>query len=70
MQSKIQQSNRIEWIDAIKGLAMILIVWGHCQQPSPLKLFLTSFHVPAFFTITGILYSYKMGGVKMYGRNY
>lgn len=64
MQSKIQQSNRIEWIDAIKGLAMILIVWGHCQQPSSLKLFLTSFHVPVFFALSGILFTIKNGGGK------
>ena len=49
--------NRITWIDAAKGLAMLIIMWGHVQTASPLKLWLTSFHVPAFLVLSGVLMS-------------
>ena len=47
---------RIEWIDAAKGFAMLLIIWDHVFLiESPLKLWLTSFHVPLFLVLTGFL---------------
>lgn len=61
--------NRIPWIDAIKGIAMILIMWGHVQSTSPLKLWLTSFHVPLYLILSGILicHSCKSSGKRPSG---
>ena len=58
--------NRLTWADAAKGLAMLIIMWGHVQHPSPIKLWLTSFHVPLFLVLSGILLSRKstVGGGK------
>ena len=61
--------NRIPWVDAIKGIAMILIMWGHVQSTSPLKLWLTSFHVPLYLILSGILicHSCKSSGKRPSG---
>ena len=39
--NQAQYSNRLTWADAAKGLAMLIIMWGHVQHPSPLKMWLT-----------------------------
>ena len=57
--NQAQYSNRLTWADAAKGLAMLIIMWGHVQHPSSLKLWLTSFHVPLFLVLSGILMSRK-----------
>lgn len=66
--NQAQYSNRLTWADAAKGLAMLIIMWGHVQHPSSLKLWLTSFHVPLFLVLSGILMSRKKtvpGGGKI-----
>ena len=62
----MKEQERLSWIDAAKGLAMLIIVWGHVQTGSPLKMWITSFHVPVYLVLTGYLYAGKgrMGGVK------
>ena len=45
---------RIEYIDAAKGLAMILVVVGHCHWKGHLAgSLIYSFHMPLFFIISG-----------------
>ena len=45
---------RIEYIDAAKGLAMILVVIGHCHWKGHLAgSLIYSFHMPLFFIISG-----------------
>lgn len=63
---KASLQKRISWVDAAKGLAMLIIIWGHVQSSSPLKNWLTSFHVPLFLVLTGVLISPvgKTGGGK------
>ena len=60
MSSKL---NRVEWVDALKGFAIILIVFGHTipysNHLSSLQNYLVSFHVPLFFIISGLLYKEK-----------
>ena len=47
-------SKRIEYIDAAKGLAMILVVIGHCHWKGHLAgSLIYSFHMPLFFIISG-----------------
>lgn len=53
-------SKRIEYIDALRGFTMILVVFSHISQPdiSPLnKLFIT-FRMPLFFFVSGYI-TYK-----------
>jgi fucose 4-O-acetylase-like acetyltransferase len=50
-----------EWIDNLKGLGIILIVFHHSFFPSDniIKHYFISFMVPLFFFISGFLYSQK-----------
>lgn len=46
---------RIVWIDNLRGIAILLVVLGHVvNNPIVLKV-ISSFHVPLFFIISGIL---------------
>lgn len=47
------QLKRIGYIDAAKGLGIILIVLGHSQLPQIIIDWIFSFHVPLFFIISG-----------------
>ncbi|MRH79033.1 acyltransferase family protein [Spiribacter sp. C176] len=51
------QQTRIEWIDALKGLGISLIVLGHVwslEQPPEFYVWLFAFHVPVFFFASGL----------------
>lgn len=53
MSADIQQG-RVEWVDILKGVAIILVVLGHISYRCPhLKEFIYSFHMPLFFTLAG-----------------
>ena len=55
----IKISNRITWIDELKGLAIILVMFGHAIFPDILKVELYSFHIPLFFFLSGYVFSIK-----------
>ena len=44
---------RIQWIDVAKGLLIILVIVGHAHVNSIVDLIIYSFHMAAFFVITG-----------------
>lgn len=52
---------RIEWIDVLKGLAILLVVMGHvCQMRFPisgkwLADIIYSFHMPFFLFLGGVI---------------
>lgn len=50
---------RIDWIDSLKGLGIILVVWGHMNIPLTAETIIYSFHMPLFFFISGYLYKSK-----------
>lgn len=50
-------NNRIEVIDEIKGLGILLVILGHSGPPMPLYRMIFGFHMPLFFLISGYLYS-------------
>lgn len=49
---------RIEWIDASKGIGILLIMISHCIYFESLKFF-TAGYIPLFFLLSGITFSYK-----------
>lgn len=64
--------SRIEWIDALKAFAIVLVVLGHAIQytlpgsafkEDPIFLFIYSFHMPLFMTMSGMFFmsSLKLG---------
>ena len=64
-----ESSQRIQWIDYSKGVAILLVLIGHCgyvveNLPLVSKTIL-SFHMPLFFFLSGLCFNndcYKIGG--------
>lgn len=48
---------RVKWIDILKGLGILTVVWGHSGSPNSFYMFW--FHMPLFFLVSGYLYSFK-----------
>lgn len=55
-------NDRIEWMDAFRGLGMCCVILGHMQIPHVLSQVVFSFHMPLFFFASGYLYSGGWGG--------
>lgn len=49
------RSQRIEWVDAAKGIGALLVVLGHTYGiPNWFHASIYSFHMPQLFILTGI----------------
>lgn len=59
-------NERLEYIDKAKGILIILAVIGHIWQAGYIHNLIYSFHMPAFFVISGML----MQHTKAYERKY
>ena len=57
MSNSITIPNRLNWIDWAKALAIIFVVYGHtpAEKGDFLHNYITSFHMPLFFFISGFL---------------
>lgn len=56
----IDMKNRVEYIDNTKGVLIFLVILGHCLNgENYLKNIIYSFHMPAFFIVSGILLNYS-----------
>lgn len=51
--------NRIEWIDVIRGISILLMVYAHLAINNKLRTIIFSFHMPIFFLLSGYLFSEK-----------
>ncbi len=47
---------RIHWIDAAKGLGIILVIMSHAPMNPELRAFLFAFHMPLFFYLSGVVF--------------
>lgn len=52
-------SKRIVWIDIAKGLLIFLVVLGHCEIHDSIKYLIYSFHMGAFFFLSGLTFNTK-----------
>lgn len=53
------KNTRIEYIDIAKGIGIILVVFGHTLNQHNLPcLYIRSFHMPLFFFISGLCFSF------------
>lgn len=52
-------TKRIHWVDIAKGFFIIAIVLGHIFNSGYLRNWLFSFHVPAFFFLSGYCFKHK-----------
>jgi fucose 4-O-acetylase-like acetyltransferase len=62
----IKLNTRIEWLDSLKGLAIILVVWGHLNIPIKAETIIYSFHMPLFFFVSGYLFKQNNRTLKEY----
>ncbi len=51
-------TQRLTWVDAIKGFLMILVVIGHYpgEMDHPILTYIYWFHMPAFFLLSGLFF--------------
>ena len=49
---------RLHWIDALKGIGIILVVFAHHSLPVAIDTYIFSFHMPLFFFISGFLFDF------------
>lgn len=55
--TKEKSAGRIEWVDAAKGIAIVLMIFGHCiSEDSIERMCVYSFHMPFFLMISGFFY--------------
>lgn len=59
---------RIEYFDTAKGILILLVVLGHVFETGPVNQYIYSFHMPAFFMISGILLRYSSAPGKPLGQ--
>ncbi|MEE0931221.1 MAG: acyltransferase family protein [Acutalibacteraceae bacterium] len=58
--AKIREKQRLDYIDMLKGIGIILVVMGHhLLELDGLGIWIYSFHMPLFFIITGYLSEHK-----------
>lgn len=55
--SQLTRAPRIEWVDILKGLAILLVVVGHMEYAegtaNPGRVLIYSFHMQLFFMLAG-----------------
>lgn len=44
---------RLEYIDILKGIGIVLVVLGHITKDRELFQFIYAFHMPLFFIVSG-----------------
>lgn len=56
----MKTESRFEWVDTAKGIAILMVMWGHAViKHDVIYWWITTFHVPTFLVITGYLYGKK-----------
>lgn len=53
---------RLEWIDALRALAILLVIYGHRVQPDAFTVFVNPIKMPLFFALSGYLFHIRPGG--------
>lgn len=62
MNTPHQNKIRLEWVDALRALAILLVVYGHRVQPDSFTVFVNPIKMPLFFALSGYLFRIKPGG--------
>ncbi len=51
-----QQNNRIAYIDVARGIALLMVIFGHLKMPY-VTTWIYSCHIPLFFFLSGMVFS-------------
>ena len=58
---------RIKWIDSVKGIAMLLVIFGHTYSlSSNYREIIYSFHMPLFFILSGYTFLFSSNLTTFY----
>lgn len=53
------QKQRVSWIDVARGIGIFLVVYGHSLSAHSHRYLIYSFHMPLFFFLSGLVFSYR-----------
>lgn len=53
-------TDRINWIDCIKGIGIYFVILGHIYKCNNIGIWIYSFHMPLFFILSGYLIADKL----------
>ena len=54
------EKKRLDYLDMVKGVGIFFVVLGHIEYISnPLRVWISSYHMPLFFIVSGILMAVK-----------
>lgn len=53
------KQKRTSWIDVARGIGIILVVYGHALSADSLRFLIYSFHMPLFFLLSGLVFTYR-----------
>lgn len=59
MEKNIETTGRLAFIDVMRGLCMLLVMLGHSLPMNPLNVTILSFHMLAFYFISGYCYKFS-----------
>ncbi len=59
IKAKQEKKPRIVWIDILRGAMMFFVVWGHSTARGDIERYIFSFHMAAFFFISGLTFSFN-----------
>ncbi|MBQ8681481.1 MAG: acyltransferase [Bacilli bacterium] len=66
--NKVERNNYIDWL---KGFAIILVVIGHCWlTPPQISWLIYRFHMPLFFSISGYLFKSQNNYLKFFTKKF
>ena len=58
------------WIDALRGLAMVFVIFGHhCPEFNEYFVITSPIKIPLFFAITGYVFNERNGDTKSFLKN-
>ena len=61
-----QDKVRLQWIDALRAFAILLVVFGHHASTPVFSAFFNPVKMPLFFALSGYLFHIKAGGDKAF----
>lgn len=66
LEKNIQQKIRLEWVDVLRALAILFVVYGHRVPTVWFSAFFNPIKMPLFFALSGYLFHIKPGGDIVY----
>lgn len=64
-------NNRLAWVDALRAIAILLVVWGHqLKGITEFFVFTSPVKLPLFFAISGYVFNSRNGDTKSFFKNW